>query len=47
MSPQLFGLFIDCQSKLEAWLRDKAPQCGVQLGGELLRVPPGGNSVVC
>lgn len=35
LSPLLFGLFID---RVEAWLRDKAPQCGVELGGELLRV---------
>jgi hypothetical protein len=35
LSPLLFGLFID---RVEAWLKDKAPECGVKLGGELLRV---------
>jgi len=35
LSPLLFGLFID---RVEAWLRDKASQCGVELGGALLRV---------
>jgi hypothetical protein len=35
LSPLLFGLFID---RVEAWLKERAPQCGVQLGGELLRV---------
>ena len=35
LSPLLFGLFID---RVEAWLQERAPQCGVPLMGELLRV---------
>ena len=35
LSPLLFGLFID---RVEAWLQEHAPQCGVALHGDLLRV---------
>jgi hypothetical protein len=35
LSPLLFGLFID---RVEAWLRDRVPNCGVQLGDQLRRV---------
>lgn len=35
LSPLLFGLFID---RVEAWLREHAPECGVALQGQLLRV---------
>lgn len=35
LSPLLFGLFID---RVEKWMRDRVPACGVDLGGQLLRV---------
>jgi hypothetical protein len=35
LSPLLFGLFID---RVERWLQERAPECGVTLGGDLVRV---------
>jgi hypothetical protein len=35
LSPLLFGLFLD---RVEAWLGQHAPECGVQLGADLVRV---------
>jgi hypothetical protein len=35
LSPLLFGLFID---RVEQWLRDRVPECGVTLGADLVRV---------
>jgi hypothetical protein len=35
LSPLLYGLFID---RLEKWLAERLPQCGVQLGEQLVRL---------
>ena len=35
LSPLLFGLFI---GRLEGWLKERLPDCGVQLGEQLMQL---------